>query len=111
MSSQNSDVGKIKNITRYPIKSMGGESIEESIVTSGGLLGDRSLALIDESNSKVASAKMPRKWSGLLDFSASFVSSPAVDMPLPNVQLIFPNVFLLQDYMIHQKMKLVRYEL
>ena len=45
---QNIDVvGTIQTIHRYAVKSMGGEELEESVVTEGGLLGDRAYAVID----------------------------------------------------------------
>ena len=34
-------LGKIDSIFRYPVKSMMGEKIEETCVTSNGVLGDR----------------------------------------------------------------------
>ena len=38
---------------------MCGEELDEGLVSEGGILGDRSFAVIDRSNGKVASAKLP----------------------------------------------------
>ena len=61
---QNFDVvGTIQTIHRFAVKSMGAEELEESVVTEGGLLGDRAYAMIDGATGKVGSAKMPKKWA------------------------------------------------
>ena len=65
------DVGSVGSLWRYPIKSMMGEELNAIAVTERGLLGDRAYALIDSSTGKVASAKKPRKWSKLFEFSAT----------------------------------------
>ena len=91
MPQGSNSVGVVKNILRYAVKSMGGEALDESLVTDGGLLGDRSYAVIDRSNDKVASAKMPRKWGELLSLSAQFVTPPTVAEPLPPVEIKWPD--------------------
>ena len=37
------------------------------------------------------SAKRPRKWAGILDYAASFMEPPRVDLPVPPVQITLPN--------------------
>jgi len=64
-------IGTIGAIMRYPVKSLLGESLNESAITSGGVDGDRSHALVDASTGKIASAKQPNLWRDLLTFSAS----------------------------------------
>ena len=71
MSSQSNSVGSIQNIWRYAVKSMGGEELNEALVTDGGLLGDRGYAVIDQANGKVGSAKMPKKWGNLLTLNSA----------------------------------------
>ncbi len=79
--------GAVKAIWRYPVKSMTGEALDEAIVTDRGLIGDRAYALIDQSNGKVASAKLPKKWGGLLELTAAFVEPPRTGTPIPAVRI------------------------
>ncbi|POM23367.1 MOSC domain protein [Actinomadura rubteroloni] len=53
-------------VRRYPVKSMLGEDVEAVPVGSSGLSGDRAFALVDVASGRVASAKNPRLWRGLL---------------------------------------------
>lgn len=69
---------------------MNGEELDESLVTDGGLLGDRAYAVIDQSNGKVASAKFPKKWAKLIELSASFNGDPHPDRPIPPVRITWP---------------------
>lgn len=84
-------VGSIVALWRYPVKSMQGEELNATEVTERGLLGDRAFALIDHTDSKVASAKNPRKWPSLFDFRAAFVEPPQVHQPLPSVRITLPD--------------------
>jgi len=52
--------GAVVSLWRYPVKSMMGEELNASDLTDRGLLGDRSLALVDTETGKVVSAKNPR---------------------------------------------------
>jgi uncharacterized protein YcbX len=61
-------VGRVVGLHRYPVKSMGGESLDAVEVTPTGLLGDRAYALIDRETGRVVSAKRPRRWAGILDY-------------------------------------------
>ena len=89
---QNIDVvGTIQTIHRYAVKSMGGEELEESVVTEGGLLGDRAYAVIDGANGKVGSAKMPKKWGSLLSLNSFYTTPPEAGQALPPVQINWPN--------------------
>ncbi|MGE0648113.1 MAG: MOSC domain-containing protein [Alphaproteobacteria bacterium] len=84
-------VGAIKSLWRYPVKSMRGEGLDEALVTDSGVLGDRAYALIDQSNGKVASAKLPKKWGGLVEFAATFVEPPRAGAPPPAVRISWPS--------------------
>ena len=64
------EVGALAELWRYPVKSMLGERVAGSEVTVHGLPGDRGLALVDRESGKIASAKAPRLWRGLLRCSA-----------------------------------------
>lgn len=63
-------VGHVAEIRRYPVKSMQGERLDRATLGPGGLEGDRRFAVIDTATGRVASAKNPRKWAGLLDVRA-----------------------------------------
>ncbi|MHB8465457.1 MAG: MOSC domain-containing protein [Acidimicrobiales bacterium] len=73
-------------IWRYPVKSMGGERIDAAAIGPNGMEGDRSYAIVDREDGKVASAKNPRKWASLLQFGATYVDT--VDGP---VRITFPD--------------------
>ncbi len=47
--------GSVVSLWRYPVKSMMGEELNAADVTERGLLGDRSYALVDPADGKVAS--------------------------------------------------------
>jgi uncharacterized protein len=83
--------GKVASLWRYPVKSMLGEELNASEVTTWGLLGDRAYALLDTADGKVASAKNPRRWPQLLDFRAAFVDFPRPGAPLPPVRITLPD--------------------
>ncbi|MEV5894481.1 MOSC domain-containing protein [Nonomuraea fuscirosea] len=56
----------VETLRRYPVKSMLGEELAESEVSERGLAGDRARAVLDVATGKIASAKNPRLWRGLL---------------------------------------------
>lgn len=63
-------LGSVREIWRYPVKSMRGESLREARVGSRGIARDRSYALLDTQTGKIASAKHPRLWGWLLHCQA-----------------------------------------
>src|SRR2546421_5552563 len=83
--------GSVVALWRYPVKSMLGEELNASAVTTRGLLGDRAYALVDRSDGKVASAKNPRKWPQLFDFRAAFVEPLRPGAPLAPVRITLPD--------------------
>jgi hypothetical protein len=69
-------------LRRYPVKSMLGENLDATAVTSSGLSGDRVYALIDEETGRVATAKHPKAWRRLLAFSAHWDDGrPKIGLP------------------------------
>src|SRR5438477_11241801 len=84
-------VGSVAALWRYPVKSMMGEELNSSDVTDRGLLGDRSLALVDTETGKVVSAKNPKKWATMFDFRAAFTAPPEVENLLPPVRVTLPD--------------------
>jgi hypothetical protein len=69
---------------------MMGEELNAIAVTERGLLGDRAYALMDPSTGKVVSAKNPRKWSNLFEFSAAYTEPPRLGEKFPPVQITLP---------------------
>ncbi|MFB4281131.1 MULTISPECIES: MOSC domain-containing protein [unclassified Nonomuraea] len=67
----------VETLRRYPVKSMLGEEIAESEVTERGLGGDRARAVLDVATGKIASAKNPRLWRGLLAIEGARVPGDA----------------------------------
>jgi MOSC domain-containing protein len=62
---------RVESLRRYPVKSMLGEIVPAMFIDERGADGDRRLALVDAETRRVASAKQPRLWRRLLQFSAS----------------------------------------
>ncbi|MDT4933002.1 MAG: uncharacterized protein QOK11_894 [Pseudonocardiales bacterium] len=84
-------VGAVVTLWRYPVKSMLGEELDSSTVTERGLLGDRSYALVDSSDGKVASAKNPRKWPRMLEFRAALAADADRGGSPPGVRITLPD--------------------
>lgn len=84
-------VGSIAGLWRFPVKSMGGEQLEQAELTESGLLGDRAYALIDADTGKVVSAKSVRLYPDLLACQAAFVEPPQAGLELPPVRITLPN--------------------
>ncbi len=78
-------VGTVQALWRYPVKSMLGDSPGQLNVDPRGIRGDRAYALWDHASGRVASAKNPRLWRGLLDYRARFQEEPSPAAPLPPV--------------------------
>ena len=91
MTSTQRVLGSTVSLWRYAVKSMMGEELNATEVTSSGLLGDRSYALLDSSDGKVASAKNPRKWPQLFDFRAVLTDVPRTGVKVPPVRITLPD--------------------
>lgn len=66
-------VGTIDGIRRYPVKSMGGEPLEEGEIAAGGLPGDRAWAVRDEVRGGIRGAK---KIPALMGLHARYAEPP-----------------------------------
>src|SRR5712692_5830957 len=85
------DVGSVATLWRFPVKSMGGEQLQDVEVTERGVLGDRAYALIDTDTGKVVSAKSVKLFPNLFDCKAVFVEPPRGGGKLPPVQISLPD--------------------
>jgi len=61
-------LGRVAQLWRYPVKSMGGEALEAARVTARGVAGDRQWAVLDEEG-VIRSA---RQWPRLIELAASY---------------------------------------
>src|SRR3970040_1236259 len=66
-------VGRIREIWRFPVKSMGGERIDSATVTPGGIAGDRGWAVRDEEAGESTNAK---RLPALIQCSARYLEEP-----------------------------------
>jgi len=78
-------------LSRFPVKSMQGERVDEAEVTDSGVLGDRAYALVDTETGKVLSGKSPRVGALLLSCRAEFVSAPAPGNEMAPVRVTLPD--------------------
>ena len=79
-------VGTVKQIWRYPVKSMGGETVQDCQVGKRGLGGDRGWALRDETAGEIRGA---RKLPKLLECTARYLDAPSEET-VPPVEITLP---------------------
>ena len=75
---------EISELWRYPVKSMAGEQVEAIALDADGVVGDRRWAVRDLGTGKVASAKKPRPFGGLLHWTASTADDGSVMVESPD---------------------------
>ena len=80
-------VGTIKEIWRYPVKSMAGQRLENCTVGSLGIPGDRGWALRDETTKEITNGK---RIPPLMKCAARYVADPS-NGDIPNVDITFPD--------------------
>lgn len=88
--SQQPQQPRISEIWRYPVKSLGGERLSGTHITSEGIVGDRSWALVDDETGNVVSAKRVRYWGGLLMCRARLLDESAGN-ELAGLAIEFPD--------------------
>lgn len=81
------EVGRLKAIWRYPVKSMLGESLSDCEVRENGVSGDRGFALRDESAGEMRGAK---KFPVLMQCHARYREEPFGEA-IPPVDIEFPD--------------------
>jgi uncharacterized protein YcbX len=85
-------VGKLAEIWRYPVKSMGGETLSVATIDAVGMLGDRAWTMVDAVSGDICGAKtIP----GLLNLQAQYLTEPADirvhGADVPAVEVRFPD--------------------
>jgi uncharacterized protein YcbX len=80
------NVGRVREIWRYPVKSMAGERLESIDVGSGGFWGDRGWGIRDDATGEIHAAK---RHPALLQCAAKYRESPRADH-IPHVDITLP---------------------
>jgi hypothetical protein len=80
-------IGTVKEIWRYPVKSMAGERMQRANVGALGIAGDRGWAIRDEKAGEIRNA---RKLPALLHCVAKYLREPSAT-DVPPVQITMPN--------------------
>src|SRR5258708_30045074 len=80
-------IGRVKELWRYPVKSMAGERLQAATLTARGIPGDRGWALRDEKSGEVRGAK---KMPGLMGCAASYAEEPS-GSAIPPARLRLPD--------------------
>ena len=73
----------VAELWRYPVKSMGGERVESLELRVSAVVGDRRWAVRNTETGKIASAKRPRPYGRLLEWSASTIADGRVIVTAP----------------------------
>jgi len=80
-------IGTIKEIWRYPVKSMRGERLDTCVVGDKGLKGDRGWAVRDDTVKEIRSGRTLPK---LLDCCARYLTEPTEE-PYPAAMITLPD--------------------
>jgi uncharacterized protein YcbX len=80
-------IGIVKQISRYAVKSMAGEPLDECTVGAMGIPGDRGWAIRDDSSGEITNGK---NFPVLMQCAVRYRQPPAQDF-IPQVDMIFPD--------------------
>ena len=80
-------IGAVREIWRYPVKSMAGERLAHAQVGAQGLWGDRGWAIRDETTGEIHNAK---RHPILLQCAATYRTEPGADS-IPHVEITLPD--------------------
>jgi MOSC domain-containing protein len=85
-------VGSVKQIWSYPVKSLGGEILDEALVDGFGMIGDRNWSLVDTATGDLASGKsVPRLMNLQARYQQGSPTSRLYADDVPDVEVIFPD--------------------
>lgn len=95
-------IGEVTHITRYPVKSMAGESLNRTAVASYGLYGDRSHAFVDPAKQGWERYITARQIPELLGYKPVFLDEGPTD-EFPRLHLTSPDgrVFEWDEFLLH----------
>ena len=63
-------IGRVSELWRYPVSSMGGERLDAAEIGSGGVAGDRLWGVVDRRDGEVAGPEKRRHWRPLPNLSS-----------------------------------------
>ncbi|PWV95891.1 hypothetical protein DFQ01_12466 [Paenibacillus cellulosilyticus] len=84
-------IGQITHLTRYPVKSMAGETLQRAPIAAYGMYGDRSHALIDNDKEGWDSFITARQYPHMLSYTASLPDGGGTEAAFPEVQITAPD--------------------
>ncbi|QAY65923.1 MOSC domain-containing protein [Paenibacillus protaetiae] len=87
-------IGKLAELSRYPVKSMAGERLEESALVPTGVYGDRTRALVDETKQGWDRYVTGRNIPQLLGYKARILDKDGA-RAIPQVKIEAPDGTLL----------------
>jgi uncharacterized protein YcbX len=79
--------GGVREIWRYPVKSMGGERLDRTEIGDRGLYGDRGWAVRSDETGEIHNAK---RFPALMQCAARYRTEPDADC-IPDVDITFPD--------------------
>lgn len=84
-------IGRITHLTRYPVKSMAGETLQRAPIAPYGLYGDRSHALIDNAKEGWDSFITARQYPQMLGYAASLPDDGGTEEAFSDVRITAPD--------------------
>jgi uncharacterized protein YcbX len=81
-------IGTVRELWRYPVKSMVGESLTSATIGPRGIPGDRGWAVRDERAGEIRGAK---KLPALMQCRARYLGEPAIGAPPPVAEITLPD--------------------
>lgn len=79
---------QLKTIYRYPVKSMGGHTLNATLLTAKGIPGDRCWALQDDAHGGIKGGK---RFPAIMGMSAELLDTPSQTMRSPPVKITLSN--------------------
>jgi uncharacterized protein len=79
-------IGTLKILRRYPVKSMAGEDLEQARVTFAGVAGDRVYAFVDNNNQSDFPWMTGRQGHEMILFRPGFLDAPSVAEEIPDAE-------------------------
>lgn len=76
-------IGTLKRLRRYPVKSMAGEDLAEARITFAGIVGDRVYAFVDAENRSDFPWMTARQGHEMILLRPRFLDPPATDDGIP----------------------------
>jgi uncharacterized protein len=102
-------IGIVKSVCRFPVKSMGGEQVNEAFVSYAGLTGDRAFAFFTDAQGASRSGLTARQHPSLLSYAARYaagaldatqahpeIAARGVEVVAPEGQMFAPDERLLE---------------